>query len=97
MTFPLKPYESTVYRIVEQALRNSLAHGKASKFDVHKYSSHGELRLGITNNGHPYEGYSSSQGHGFAVIDAWVSKFNGAWERTSFLDNSFPRGISNWL
>ena len=72
-------YALGIYRIVEQALLNSLAHGKASKFDVHLHSSVDEIKLIISNNGQPYEGYASTQGHGFAVIDAWVSKFDGSW------------------
>lgn len=76
---PQRDYALGIYRITEQALSNSLAHGKASKFDVYAESLVDEIKLTITNNGHPYEGHASKQGHGFAVIDAWVSKFNGSW------------------
>lgn len=68
-----------IFRIVEQALLNSLTHGKATKFDVHAMGSNNELYLKISNNGILYEPHSSVAGHGFAVVDAWVTKFGGTW------------------
>jgi glucose-6-phosphate-specific signal transduction histidine kinase len=67
------------YRIIEQALLNSLAHGKASRFDVHFNRSDKELKFEIVNNGYLYDPHNSNQGHGFAVIDAWVHKLGGTW------------------
>jgi len=75
-----------IYRIVEQAMLNSLAHGRATKFDVHAQSSNNEILLKISNNGISYEPHNSVEGHGFAVIDAWVTKFDGSWS-ISNLDN----------
>jgi hypothetical protein len=67
------------YRIIEQALLNSMAHGKASKFDVHFSGFEEEVNFKIVNNGYPYVAHNANQGHGFAVIDAWVHKLGGAW------------------
>lgn len=68
-----------IYRIIEQALLNSLAHGTANHLEVQAQISSIELFLKISNNGILYEPHTSMQGHGFAVIDAWVTKFDGAW------------------
>lgn len=68
-----------VFRIIEQALLNSLVHGKASLLDVYADVTPDEINLKIVNNGLIYEAHDTIQGHGFAVIDAWVSRFNGSW------------------
>jgi signal transduction histidine kinase len=67
------------YRIIEQTLLNSLAHGNATKFDVYAIKSDEKMELKIANNGSLFEVHRASQGHGFAVIDAWVNKFSGTW------------------
>lgn len=67
------------YRIIEQALLNSLAHGGATKFDVSVLNSNDKIKLRIVNNGSIFEAHRANQGHGFAVIDAWVNKFAGTW------------------
>ena len=38
-----------------------------------------KLELKIANNGSLFEAHNANQGHGFAVIDAWVNKFAGTW------------------
>ena len=73
-------YSLGIYRIVEQALLNSLAHGKASKFDAYINDSSEGIGLRLVNNGTLYEAHSSPSGHGFAVIDAWVSELDGSWD-----------------
>lgn len=67
------------YRIIEQALLNSLAHGGATKFDVYVIKQNDKLKFRIVNNGSLFEAHRANQGHGFAVIDAWVNKFSGTW------------------
>jgi len=67
------------YRIIEQSLLNSLAHGNASKFDVFVNRLDDKVELKIVNNGFLLEAHNANQGHGFAVIDAWVYKFAGTW------------------
>lgn len=68
-----------IYRIVEQALINSLIHGQATRMNLRIARSKGKLRLQLTNNGKPLTRGELLQGHGFAVIDGWVSKLNGTW------------------
>lgn len=72
-------YGLGVYRIAEQALINSLVHGRATQIELRIYRSKGNLNLQITNNGTALKNGQLSQGHGFAVIDGWVSKLNGSW------------------
>jgi glucose-6-phosphate-specific signal transduction histidine kinase len=56
-----------------------LAHGKASKFDVYVTKSENKVEIKIVNDGSLFEAHHANQGHGFAVIDAWVNKFAGTW------------------
>jgi glucose-6-phosphate-specific signal transduction histidine kinase len=72
------------YRIIEQALLNSLTHGKATEFEVDASCSSDEIYLKITNNGSLFEAHHAIQGHGFAVIDAWVKKFAGTWNISNY-------------
>ena len=68
-----------IYRIIEQALINSLIHGKATELEVIISEDKSNLSLEITNNGKLLDTAQISQGHGFAVIDGWVSKLKGYW------------------
>ena len=68
-----------IYRIIEQALINSLIHGKATECEVIISEIKSELVLVITNNGSLVDVNHITQGHGFAVIDGWVSKLKGDW------------------
>jgi len=68
-----------IYRIIEQAFINSLIHGKATECEVTISEDVENLMLVITNNGNPIDVNHLTQGHGFAVIDGWVSKLKGKW------------------
>jgi glucose-6-phosphate-specific signal transduction histidine kinase len=68
-----------IYRIIEQAFINSLIHGKATECEVTISEDDENLMLVITNNGNPIDVNHITQGHGFAVIDGWVSKLKGKW------------------
>ena len=68
-----------IYRIIEQAFINSLIHGKATECEVIISEDVENLMLVITNNGNPIDVNHITQGHGFAVIDGWVSKLKGKW------------------
>lgn len=72
-----------VYRIVHQALLNSILHGKASEFNVKASRSGSAWKMEISNNGARFNPSTSLQGHGFAVIDSWVSKLGGSWSISS--------------
>jgi signal transduction histidine kinase len=67
------------YRMIEQAMLNSLTHGGATKFDVYVIKPDDKMSLRIVNNGSIFEAHRANQGHGFAVIDAWINKFGGTW------------------
>jgi glucose-6-phosphate-specific signal transduction histidine kinase len=68
-----------IYRIIEQAFINSLIHGRATECEVTISEDVENLMLVITNNGNPIDVNHQTQGHGFAVIDGWVSKLKGKW------------------
>ena len=68
-----------IYRIIEQAFVNSLIHGRATECEVTISEDVENLMLVITNNGNPIDVNHLTQGHGFAVIDGWVSKLKGKW------------------
>ena len=88
-----------IYRIIEQALINSLIHGKATECDVVISQRDAEIVLAITNNGTLFDVKHITQGHGFAVIDGWVSKLKGEWNISNVKDQvhleaRFERQIS---
>ncbi len=72
--------ELGLYRIIEQALSNALIHGRATTFDVLASNEEGTSAIRIQNNGAIFSVHSAKQGHGFAVIDSWVSKLGGSWQ-----------------
>jgi len=79
-----------VYRIVEQALLNAAVHARASEVSVfiaERTPDHlgGELGVDVdtvdvtvTNDGTPMPS-TWVRGAGSAVIEAWVSRFDGSW------------------
>lgn len=72
-------YGLGIYRITEQALINSMIHGQAKNLDVRIFRRKEKLNLQISNDGEALKKGQLAQGHGFAVIDGWVSKLNGTW------------------
>lgn len=88
-----------IYRIIEQSLINSLIHGKATECDVVISQRDADIVLAITNNGILFDVKHITQGHGFAVIDGWVSKLKGEWNISNVKDQvrleaRFERQIS---
>jgi signal transduction histidine kinase len=73
-------FDLGIYRITEQAMLNSLKHGGATRFEIKAFSDENSSTLQILNNGQKYERHSAVQGHGFAVIDAWVGNLGGTWQ-----------------
>ena len=89
-----------IYRIIEQLLLNSMLHGRAKHFTVSISEEHESLLLAFTNDGELLSDENPQSGHGFAVIDAWVTKFMGAWSLSNQSDGvqvliRFPRPISH--
>jgi len=72
-------YGLGIYRITEQAIINSLVHGHATQLDLYISREKDNLNIKIINNGEPLKSSEIVQGHGFAVIDGWVSKLKGLW------------------
>jgi len=79
-----------IFRIVEQALLNSLIHGPAEKASVEiKRRGAKELSLMIEDNGPGVVLDSIKFGVGSAVIDSWVSILKGRKEITTSLGNGY--------
>jgi signal transduction histidine kinase len=76
-------YGLGVYRIVEQALLNSILHGKASEFNVTVSGKDTGWKMEISNNGAIFNPNTATQGHGFAVIDSWSSRLDASWSISS--------------
>jgi glucose-6-phosphate-specific signal transduction histidine kinase len=75
-----------LYRIIEQAFMNSLIHGNASIFRVRVDADEDVIRVVISNDGKTFDVHSVKQGHGFAVIDAWMSMLGGSWSMENVRD-----------
>jgi signal transduction histidine kinase len=71
-----------IYRIVEQAIINALVHGKATEVEVSIGRRKNSVELKISNNGASLQSRQLTPGHGFSVIDGWMSKLNGRWSLT---------------
>lgn len=79
-----------IYRIVEQALLNSLIHGPAKKVLVEiEHKNEKEISLVISDNGPGVKPESIKFGVGSAVIDSWVSILNGRREVTTSPGNGY--------
>ena len=73
-----------IYRISEQAMLNAVVHGAAKncviKVAVAQISTTQKLAtLTVENDGAPLNADQLHLGTGTAIIDAWVTKFNGSW------------------
>lgn len=67
-----------IYRICEQGFLNALTHGAAKACLVTLWIQKKTVYLEIENNGSTLSN-SSNPSQGSAVIDAWVSTFDGIW------------------
>ena len=83
-----------LYRIAEQALLNAVVHGAARNCVIRisvseKPRAQSLISLIIENDGQPLNDAAKHLGTGTAIIDAWVSKFDGSWT----LANSETDGV----
>lgn len=81
-------YVTAIYRIVEQALLNAAAHGKATTVEVF-ITCDSHLQVTVSDNGVGLNG-SPDSGAGSAIIEAWVSSLQGSWK----LDTSARGGAT---
>ena len=77
-----RAWTEAVYRIVEQALMNSVGHGRAALAHVRLQPKSQALTLTIDDDGSGITG-SGIAGLGTAVTDAWADRTNGQWTRTT--------------
>ncbi|MFZ4484733.1 MAG: sensor histidine kinase [Chthoniobacterales bacterium] len=75
-------WTEAVYRIVEQALMNSMAHGRAACAQVRLCGQERILILSIDDDGSCVDG-SMSPGLGTAITDAWAGRTHGQWTRAT--------------
>ena len=77
----LSPDKSlAIYRICEQTLLNAVLHGKAKHCTIRtSFEGIGNTSITIDNDGILLPDGKVHSGGGTAVIDAWVSRFNGTW------------------
>lgn len=75
-------WTEAVYRIVEQALLNSVAHGRAASAQVRLRQETHTLVLAIDDDGSGIS-ESVSPGLGTAITDAWADRTQGQWTRTT--------------
>lgn len=69
-----------VYRVVEQAILNAAAHGRASRVDVGlTMSEPGTLLLTVSDDGRGLPSGPIVRGAGSAIIDAWCAVAHGSW------------------
>lgn len=66
------------YRISEQALLNAAKHAKADRVRIDIRETASEILILVTNNGLPLPAEPIA-GAGFAIIEDWVSQFDGEW------------------
>ena len=76
--------ELAVYRIVEQALLNAAAHGRASEVSVEVTSRRpDEVAVRVADNGVGLESQPISHGSGLAIISVWTGLMGGTWSLNS--------------
>jgi signal transduction histidine kinase len=78
-------YGLAVYRVCEQVFLNALAHGGAKNCEATVRVEKASLLVTIENDGKSLE-KAPQPAKGSALIDAWVSRFNGAWSLNDLED-----------
>lgn len=67
------------YRIVEQGLLNTAAHGHATQVEVRVDADSRAVTIEVADDGGGLGPGTPQPGTGTAIIDAWVSRFDGEW------------------
>ena len=74
-----RPLRLGLYRIVEQALLNAAAHGRASSVSVVGWRQGSEFVLAVTDDGVGLTNEPVIPGSGSVIIDAWTAALGGTW------------------
>lgn len=74
-----KPFRLGLYRIVEQALLNAAAHGRASSVSVVGRRHGSEFVLTVSDDGVGLAKDPVVPGSGSVIIDAWTAALGGTW------------------
>ena len=74
-----KPLRLGLYRIVEQALLNAAAHGRATSVTVAGGRQGGDFVLTVTDDGVGLANDPVTPGSGSVIIDAWTAALGGTW------------------
>lgn len=72
--------ESATYRIVQEALKNSLAHSSANLVSVEVLEGDGEVRITISDDGEGYDSKARGRGIGLQEMQERVELLSGALE-----------------
>lgn len=84
-----------IFRIVEQAILNSLVHGPASRVQVDiRSGSNRIVNLTISDDGPGVMGEAINAGVGTAIIDSWVGILNGKKETDSAPGHGYQLQVS---
>jgi signal transduction histidine kinase len=72
-----------LYRITQEAINNSIKHGRATEIDVQLFGHQGELVLTIDDNGRGFTTDAVVSGIGIKNMKARVASLNGTFEISS--------------
>lgn len=67
-----------IYRIVEQALLNAAKHGSPTVLEIVIKIENGLIQIWVSNDGRELA-QQLVAGAGFAIVDTWVSQYQGQW------------------
>lgn len=84
-----------IYRIVEQALLNAAAHGRARQAQVSITRREGRIRVQIADDGSGFDSTAAITGGGFAVSEVWARLLGGTWEVESRAGSG--ASVTAWL
>jgi glucose-6-phosphate-specific signal transduction histidine kinase len=73
------PAGLAIYRVVEQALVNSVVHGRARNATIRIYGEGGEVCVTVTDDGLGVPVGPMSRGTGSLLMDAWTDSVGGSW------------------
>ena len=80
-SFNIRPESATqICRIIQESLANVLKHSGATKVTIQLEQTLSEIRMSVEDNGHGFDGDSTSGGFGLGHITARARELNGSCE-----------------